>query len=101
MLEMLAEGTANAYVSTWGLGLGAGLAGIGAGIVTVGTGIGMSNIAGKAVESIARQPEASGKIFTPMLLAAAMLEGVALFAAAACFMAQSGWVDAYKAVLGK
>ena len=97
MLELLAAGEA---VSNWGLGIGAGLAGVGAGIVTIGAGIGMGNIAGKAVESIARQPEASGKIFTPMLLAAAMLEGVALFAAAACFMAQSGILETYKIVTG-
>lgn len=97
MLEMLAEGA----VSTWGLGLGAGLAGVGAGIVTVGAAIGMSNIAGKSVESIARQPEAADAIGKNMLLAAAMLEGVALFAAAACFMAQNGWLATFKEVVTK
>lgn len=87
-----------AEVSTWGLGLGAGLAAVGAGIVTMAAGMGLSNIVSKSVESIARQPEASGQIFTPMLLGAAMLEGVALFAAAACFMAQNGWLATFEAV---
>lgn len=97
MLEMLlADGAAG--VSTWGLGLGAGLAAIGAGIVTMAAGQGLSTIAGKALESIARQPEAADKMGTPTILTAAMLEGVALFAAAACFFGVFGWLDAFKEV---
>jgi F-type H+-transporting ATPase subunit c len=42
--------------------LGTGLAGIGAGLVAIGAGLGIGNIGGRAMESIARQPEASGKI---------------------------------------
>ena len=53
---------------------------IGAGLAAVGAGIGIGQIGGKAVEAIARQPEAVGKIQTNMIIAAARVEGVALFA---------------------
>ena len=53
---------------------------IGAGFAAIGAGIGIGQIGGKAVEAIARQPEAVGKIQTNMIIAAALVEGVALFA---------------------
>jgi len=58
-------------------GLGAGLA---TGLAVLGAGLGISRIGGSAVESIARQPEMAGKIFINMILTAALIEGVALFA---------------------
>ena len=58
-------------------GLGAGLA---AGLAVLGAGMGIGRIGGSAVESIARQPEMAGKIFINMILTAALIEGVALFA---------------------
>jgi F-type H+-transporting ATPase subunit c len=58
-------------------GLGAGLA---AGLAVVGAGIGIGRIGGSAVEAIARQPEMAGRIFINMILTAALVEGVALFA---------------------
>ena len=58
--------------------------GIGAGIAVIGAGIGIGKIGGSAVDAIARQPEASGKIFTQMILTASFVEGCALFAIAAC-----------------
>lgn len=58
-------------------GLGAGLA---AGLGAVGAGIGIGRIGGSAVEAIARQPEMAGRIFINMILTAALVEGVALFA---------------------
>lgn len=61
-------------------------AGIGAGLVTIGTGLGIGRIGGSALEGIARQPEASGKIQGVMIIAAALVEGVALFAAVICFL---------------
>lgn len=57
---------------------------IGAGLAVIGAGIGIGMIGGKAMEAIARQPEAYGKIQTAMLIAAALIEGIgfaALFAA--------------------
>ncbi|WP_426431835.1 ATP synthase F0 subunit C [Winogradskyella sp. HB-48] len=50
---------------------------IGAGLVVIGAGIGLGQIGGKSVEGIARQPEASGKIQTAMIIVAALLEGLA------------------------
>jgi F-type H+-transporting ATPase subunit c len=61
-------------------------AGIGAGLVALGAGLGIGRIGGSAVEAIARQPEASGKIQTAMLIAAAFIEGVALFGVVVCFL---------------
>ena len=56
------------------------IAAIGAGLAVIGAGIGIGQIGGKAVEGIARQPEAASKIQTNMIIAAALIEGVALFA---------------------
>ena len=61
-------------------------AGIGAGIAAIGAGIGIGNIGKGAVESVARQPEASGDIRTNMILTAAFVEGVALFAIVVCLL---------------
>lgn len=56
------------------------IAAIGAGLAAIGAGIGIGQIGGKAMEGIARQPEATGDIRTNMLIAAALVEGAALFA---------------------
>jgi F-type H+-transporting ATPase subunit c len=56
---------------------------VGAGLVVIGVGMGIGRIGGSAMEAIARQPEAYGKIQTAMLIAAALVEGIgfaALFA---------------------
>ena len=57
---------------------------VGAGLVVIGVGIGIGRIGGSAMDAIARQPEAYGKIQTAMLIAAALIEGIgfaAIFAA--------------------
>ena len=57
---------------------------IGAGLIVIGVGIGIGRIGGSAMDAIARQPEATNKIQTAMLIAAALIEGIgfaALFAA--------------------
>ncbi len=56
------------------------LAAIGAAIAVIGAALGIGKIGSAALESIARQPEAAGKIQTAMIIAAALIEGVALFA---------------------
>jgi F-type H+-transporting ATPase subunit c len=61
-------------------------AGIGAGIGVLGAGIGIGRIGGSALEAIARQPEASGDIRTNMIIAAALVEGVAFFAVVVCLL---------------
>ncbi len=55
-------------------------AAIGAGIAAIGAGIGIGKIGSSAMEAIARQPEASGDIRSNMIVIAALIEGVALFA---------------------
>ncbi|MCX7696084.1 MAG: ATP synthase F0 subunit C [Bacteroidales bacterium] len=59
-----------------------GLSLIGAGLAVIGAGIGIGRIGGSAMEAIARQPEAYGKIQTAMIIAAALIEGATLFAVA-------------------
>lgn len=56
------------------------LAAIGAGLAVIGAGIGIGNIGAKAMEAIARQPEAVGDIRSNMILMAALIEGAALIA---------------------
>ena len=53
---------------------------IGMGLAAIGAGIGVGSIGGKAMEAIARQPEALGDIRANMILTAALVEGAALFA---------------------
>ena len=65
----------------------AGLAAIGVGLVVIGAGLGIGKIGQSAMEGIARQPEAVGKIQTAMIIVAALIEGVALFGAVICLMA--------------
>jgi len=55
------------------------IAAIGAGLAVIGAGIGIGQIGGHAMDAIARQPEAQSKIQTTMIIAAALVEGVALF----------------------
>ncbi len=54
-------------------------AAIGAGLAVIGAGIGIGKIGGSAMDAMARQPEAASKIQTAMIIAAALIEGVALF----------------------
>ncbi len=61
-------------------------AGLGAGITVIGAGIGIGRLAASALEAIARQPEAVGNIRTTMIIAAALIEGVALFSCVICML---------------
>lgn len=62
------------------------VAAIGAGLVTIGAGLGIGKLAASAMEGIARQPEAAPKIQGAMIIAAALIEGVALFTAVICLL---------------
>lgn len=53
---------------------------IGAGLAVIGAGLGLGSIGGKAMEAIARQPEAVGDIRANMLIMAALIEGLAIIA---------------------
>ena len=76
MLGLLAELSLN--------GIGAS---IGAAIAAIGAGIGIGKIGGSALEALARQPEAAGDIRSNMIVIAALIEGVALFAVIVCILA--------------
>jgi len=57
---------------------------IGAGLAVIGAGLGIGLVGKGAVESIARQPEQAGTIRIAMIIAAALIEGIALFAVVIC-----------------
>ena len=80
LLSVLLQAAAGVGISKLG-------AAIGAGIAVLGAGIGIGKIGSSAMEGIARQPEASNDIRTSMIIIAALVEGVALFAVVVCFLA--------------
>jgi F-type H+-transporting ATPase subunit c len=61
-------------------------AGFGAGITVVGAGLGIGRLAAAALEAGARQPEAAGDARTTMIIAAALIEGIALFSCVICML---------------
>jgi F-type H+-transporting ATPase subunit c len=62
------------------------IAALGAGLAVIGAGIGIGQVGGKAMEGIARQPDAASKIQTAMIIAAALIEGAALFGVVVSFL---------------
>ena len=84
MMSFLAQaGDSAAGLKGIGTGLGAGLA-------CLGAGLGIGRIAATACESIARQPEAAGPIRGSMILTAAFIEGVCLFAVVVMLLQAQG-----------
>ncbi len=61
-------------------------AGIGAGLAVIGAGYGIGKLAAATVEASARQPEAAGDLRTSMIISAALIEGVTLFAEVICII---------------
>jgi F-type H+-transporting ATPase subunit c len=82
MMDLLAQATGQGI----GPALGAAGIAIGAGIVVVGGAKGIGHLAGSALESMARQPEAAGRIQTAMIIAAALIEGFTFFALVICLL---------------
>jgi F-type H+-transporting ATPase subunit c len=80
MLDLLAQAAPFADKGLTAVG-----AGIGAGLIVIGGGKGIGHLAGQALEGIARQPEAGGRIGTNMIIAAALIEGFTFFALVICF----------------
>lgn len=70
-----------------GTGFAAGGACVGAGLAAIGGGYAIARVGGTCIESMARQPEAAGSMFMPMIVTAAMIEGAMLFAIVVSFMA--------------
>jgi len=79
LLSVILQDVANNAIAKMG-------AGIGAGIAAIGAGIGIGRIGGSALEAIARQPEAVGDVRSNMIIAAALIEGVAFFAIVVCLL---------------
>ncbi len=82
LLQVAAETASNSR------GLGFIGAGLGAGLAVIGAGMGIGRIGGQAVEGMARQPEAAGRIQTAALILAALIEGAALFGVVVAFQIQ-------------
>ncbi|MCK9210158.1 MAG: F0F1 ATP synthase subunit C [Ignavibacteria bacterium CG_4_8_14_3_um_filter_37_9] len=61
-------------------------AGIGAGMTIIGGALGIGKLAASAMDASGRQPEAAGNIRTSMIIAAALIEGISLFALVICFI---------------
>lgn len=80
MLSIILQAAAGAGLAKLGGAIGAALA-------AVGAGLGIGRIGGSAMEAIARQPEAAGDVRSNMIVAAALIEGVALFAVIICLLA--------------
>lgn len=76
--------TAGVLLQATGGGIGAIGAAIGIGLAAIGAGYGIGKIGSSAMESISRQPESSSDIRMNMIIAAALIEGVALFAVVVC-----------------
>jgi F-type H+-transporting ATPase subunit c len=68
------------------IGMGYLGAGIGAGLVLIGAAYGIGRLASSALEGTARQPEAANPIRTTMIIAAALIEGIALLALVICLL---------------
>ena len=78
--SMLLQAAAGASLGKLGAALGAAVA-------VIGAAYGIGKIGSSAMEAIARQPEAAGDIRMSMIIIAALMEGVALFAIVVCFLA--------------
>jgi F-type H+-transporting ATPase subunit c len=61
-------------------------AGLGVGLALIGAGLGIGRLGAAAMEGTARQPSAGGDIRTSMIIAAALIEGVCLFAEVVCII---------------
>ena len=79
LMSVLLQAAAGVGISKLG-------AAIGAGIAVLGAGVGIGRIGSAAMDGIARQPEASGDIRMSMIIAAALVEGVALIAIVVCLL---------------
>ena len=79
LLTIILQAAAGGGLAKFGAALGAGIA-------AVAAGIGIGRIGGSAMEAIARQPESTGDIRANMIVAAALIEGVAFFAIVLCLL---------------
>ena len=85
------------------VGVGLAIVGtaLGCSLIVWGAAKGIATIAGNAVESIARQPEAGGRIFTTMIISAALIEGFTFFAIIVCLIGLGNLETMVKVSLGQ
>jgi len=83
--EAAAVATQRGDIATMGLALGAGLA---IGIAALGGGIGQGKAASAALEGIARNPEATSKVMTPLIISFALIESLVIYALVIAFILQ-------------
>ena len=86
MLAQLLSIISSVFMMGMGTGFAMMGAAIGAGLVALGAGVGIGRIGGGATEGIARNPGAAGDIQRNMIIAAALIEGVALFGVVICLL---------------
>ena len=79
LLSVLLQAAAGVGISKLGAAIGAGLA-------VLGAGLGIGRIGGSAMDAMARQPKESSNLRTNMIIAAALVEGVALIAIVVCLL---------------
>lgn len=75
------EGAFNFFKAALALG-----AGLGIGIAAFGGALGQGKAAASALEGIARNPEAAGKVMTPMIIGLALIESLVIYALVIAFM---------------
>jgi F-type H+-transporting ATPase subunit c len=74
---------------------------IGIGLIVLGAGIGIGHIGASSCEGIARQPEAAGTIRMTMIIAAGLIEGIALFGVIICLMGTLSMTEAVQKLVAK
>jgi len=89
LLAMAQEGAAAADANKFHLGLIALAANLGIGIAAFGSALGRGRMAAAAMESIGRNPNAAGQIFTPMIIGLAFIEALTLYALVIAFFLQA------------
>lgn len=86
MVSILAQAAPEAGYLLPSVGLAILGIAIGAGVIVLGAAKGIGHLAGSALEGMARQPEAAGRIQTAMIIAAALIEGFTFFALVVCLL---------------
>ncbi len=74
---------------------------VGIGLIVLGAGVGIGRIGASSCEGIARQPEAAGTIRMAMIIAAGLIEGIALFGVIICLIGTSGMLEIVKTAVEK
>lgn len=84
--QELADNAATVAAEEGEIGMKALAAGLAIGLAALGGSIGQGRAVGSALEGIARNPNATGKIFTPMILGLALIESLVIYALVIAFM---------------